>query len=354
MDHATRRARLATRLEPLGVDALLVSRLPNVRYLTGFTGSNGQVIVAPDRAVLFTDGRYIEQSAREVPDLERTVYLTGFVDPFTRTCRDLGLRRVGFEADGLTYRGYQDLVATPVELVPAPDEVERLRWVKDQEELALIQEAQAVTDDALGAVAGRLQEGITEREAAFDLDAFLRRHGDGVAFDTIVAFGESAAEPHHRPTDRRLGRGDVVKIDFGGLVGGYHADMTRTLCLGRPSQRVCEIFDVVRAAQQAGVDAVRAGVTGGHVDGVVRDLITGAGYGEAFTHGLGHGVGLEIHEGPSLGRQSEDILPAGAVVTVEPGIYLAGEGGVRIEDMVAVTGDGCRVLPRSRKDLVVL
>jgi Xaa-Pro aminopeptidase len=225
--------------------------------------------------------------------------------------------------------------------------------VKDPEELDALERAQGATDEAFDAVVGKLRDGVSERELAFELEAEMRRAGaEGPAFDTIVAFGEDAAEPHHEPTGRTLSRGDVVKMDFGGLVDGYHADMTRTVAFGEPPAQLRDVHDLVRSAQLAGIDAVRKGATGAEVDAAAREVIEDAGLGEHFTHGLGHGVGLEIHEGPRLRRGSDDVLPAGAVVTVEPGVYLPGVGGVRIEDMVLVMQGGRRALPRARKDLV--
>jgi Xaa-Pro aminopeptidase len=336
-------------------DALLVTSLPNVRYLTGFSGSNGQLVVAADDGLFLTDGRYVEQSRHEVPDVRRAFYSGDFAPVFAKACSDLGATRVAFEASHLTYQAFQDLSGTGLVLVPTRGEVERLRLVKDPEERSCLEAAQAIADHAFAGLTASLTEGITEREAALSLDTDMRRRGaDGLAFDTILAFGENAAEPHHRPTDRPLARGDVVKVDFGCVVAGYHSDMTRTVAFGDPGPRIKEIYDLVQQAQQAGVDAVRPGVTGGDVDRVVRDIIAAAGYGDAFKHGLGHGVGLQIHEGPSLRSGGKDLLPQGAVVTVEPGIYLEGVGGVRIEDMVEVTGDGARVLPTVAKDLMVL
>jgi Xaa-Pro aminopeptidase len=354
VDHAARRSRLAERFSDLGVEAFLATRLPNVRYLTGYTGSNGQAIVTPQGGIFFTDGRYEEQSRHEVPDLRRRMYSGAFAPQFAWGCGELGLSRVGFEPAGVTYETFQALSDTGVQLVPAANEVELLRWTKDPEELGFIRAAQEVTDRAFDLICGELAEGITEKQAAFQLDTFMRREGDGLAFDTIVAFGENAAEPHHTPTSRPLARGELAKMDFGALMAGYHSDMTRTVSFGHPPARMKEIYDVVQLAQEAGVGAVRAGVVAKDVDRVTRDLIAEAGYGEAFKHGLGHGVGLEIHEGPSLRMTSDDVLPEGAVVTVEPGIYLAGVGGVRIEDMVEVTAHGCRVIPRTAKDLVTL
>jgi Xaa-Pro aminopeptidase len=356
VDHRLRRARLASRLVELGADGFLLTRLPNVRYLTGFTGSNGQVLLTPHGAAFLTDGRYTEQARHEVLDLEPVTYLDGFLEPMVEAARRLEVVRLGFESEGVTFRTYEELrsVAKGIELVPVTGEVERQRWVKDPEELEALERAQGATDEAFDAVAGRLRDGVSEREVAFELEAEMRRAGaEGLAFDTIVAFGEDAAEPHHEPTGRTLSRGDVVKMDFGGLVEGYHADMTRTVAFGEPIAQLRDVHDLVRSAQQAGIDAVRMGATGAEVDAAARDVIESAGLGEHFTHGLGHGVGLEIHEGPRLRRGSEDVLPAGAVVTVEPGVYLPGVGGVRIEDMVLVMEDGRRALPRARKDLVL-
>ncbi len=269
----------------------------------------------------------------------------------------MGVARLGFEAQVLTVRGRERLGERlgQVELVGVVDAVERQRWVKDAEELALLRSAQAVTDQAFEDILEFLAVGRSERQVAWELECILRRDGaDGLAFDPIVAFGENAAEPHHEPGHRLLEEGDVIKLDFGALVGGYHADMTRTLAFGAPATELKKVHDVVREAQQAGIDAVAVGVTGAQVDTAARSVIETAGYGDAFPHGLGHGVGLEIHEGPRLGRDIDHILEAGAVVTVEPGIYIPGLGGVRIEDSVEVAVDGCRVLGSSSRDLIEL
>ena len=355
MDHASRRARLVARLPELEADAFLVTRLPNVRFLTGFTGSNGQLLLTADGGVFLTDGRYTEQARHEVPDLRRAQYTGELGLVFADLRAELDLGRVAFEAAGVTYKTYQGLSAAGGEMVPTSDEVERLRWVKAPEELAHLEDAQAVADDAFEVVVGKLAEGMTEREVAFELDTAMRRGGaEAVSFETIVAFGESGAEPHHNPGPREVQRGDVVKIDFGSVVDGYHSDMTRTVAFGPPSPRLREVYELVRRAQQAGVEAVRAGVTCSEVDRATREPIREAGYGEQYRHPVGHGVGLEIHGQPWLRQGNDEALPEGAVVTVEPGVYLDGEGGVRIEDMVEVTADGCRVIPRTTKELVVL
>lgn len=355
MDHALRRSGLAAQLEALHVDAFLVTRLPNVRYLTGFTGSNGQLLVTPASAVFLTDGRYTEQARHEVPDVEAVTYLGELTKALAARCSETS--RLGFEAHDVTVAAHERFAGAlkGVRMVATESIVERLRWVKDAEELRLLRLAQEATDAAFAEIVERLAVGMSEQVVARDLEEAMRGSGaDGLAFDPIVAFGEQAAEPHHEPGHRLLREGDVIKMDFGALVDGYHADMTRTIAFGAPSPELRKIHDIVRQAQQAGIDAVRAGVTGGLVDDVARSVIDDAGYGDRFSHGLGHGVGLEIHEGPSLRREGADVLPEAAVVTVEPGIYVPGLGGVRIEDSVEVTADGCRVLGSSTRELIEL
>ena len=355
MDHRIRRDALSARLEELTVDALLITRLLHTRYLTGFTGSNGQVLVRRDGALFLTDGRYTEQSRREVPDLERVTYLNplreelaGYLD---------GVARLGFEAEEMTVatRDRFDDALADIELVATTEVVETLRAVKDDEERDAIRRAQAITDAAFGRILEHFAVGVSEQQMSRQLEGLLMDEGaEGLAFDSIVAFGENAAEPHHEPTHRLLEEGDVIKLDFGARFAGYHADMTRTISFGAPAGEIKKIHAVVRESQQAGIDAVRAGVTGASVDAVSREVIERAGYGDRFVHSLGHGVGLEIHEAPSLGRKQDEPLPAGAVVTVEPGIYIPGLGGVRIEDMVEVTEDGCVVVGTSDRDLIEL
>lgn len=357
MDHGLRRDRLGGRLHDLAIDAIVVTGAANVRYLTGFSGSNGQVLLTASRSVFLTDGRYETQARHEVPDIDRAVYGAGFPKVLAETCARLGVDRLGFEAEHVSVAAHAAYAAAfdGIELVATEGEVERLRWVKQDEELALLRAAQEATDRAFEEILDTAAVGMSERALAHELEQALRRHGaDGHAFDPVVAFGEHAAEPHHDPGHRPLREGDVIKLDFGGLVGGYHADMTRTVAFGQPADELRKIHDVVSAAHQAGIDAVRAGATGGMVDAAARSVIEDAGYGARFSHGLGHGVGLEIHEGPSLRRDGTDVLPAGAVVTVEPGVYVAGLGGARIEDMVEVTEGGCRVLGASTRELIEL
>ncbi len=357
MDHPLRRSALTARLDDLAVDGVLVTALPNVRYLTGFTGSNAAALVARDGAAFFTDGRYIEQSRHEVPDLDRVISVDGLDDEIAAQTARLGVRRLGIEANAMTVARHRRLGdrLDGVELVPLEDAVEHGRRTKDADELEALRRAQAVTDEAFEEILEAIVVGMSERQLATLLEAALRRDGaHGLAFDPIVAFGESAAEPHHAPTHRLLEEGDVIKLDFGARWDGYHADMTRTIAFGAPASELRKIHDVVRQAQQAGIDAARAGVTTGDVDAAARRVIVDAGYGDRYTHGLGHGVGLEIHEAPWLRPNGADVLPAGAVVTIEPGVYIPGLGGVRVEDMIEIADDGCRVLGSSTRELVEL
>jgi Xaa-Pro dipeptidase len=359
VDHALRRARLEERLPELGVDAFLVTKLPNVRYLTGFTGSNGQLVVRPFGSVFLTDGRYDHQSSREVADVRREIYSEPFAERAAAWARAAGVSRVGFEAAGLTYKGWSDLgdnAGGAFALVPTHGEVERLRVVKERPEIETIARAQACADAAFERVVlGGVLQGITERELARALEDAMRDAGaDDLAFDPIVAFGEQAAEPHHSPTDRPLDLGDVVKLDFGARVDGYHSDMTRTIAFGEPKPELREIHDLVATAQKRAIGSVRPGASVANVDRAARGAIDDAGYGDRFPHGLGHGVGLEIHEDPRLRWDADGELVEGAVVTIEPGVYVPGLGGVRIEDMVEVTSDGCRAMPHSTREMVVL
>lgn len=354
--HAVRRERLADHLSTVGAEAALVTRLVNVRYLTGFTGSNAALLVTPEHAVLATDGRYITQSAAQAPDVERVIDRACAAALLTRAGRD-GLRRVAFEAHDVTVEAHQALSGldgAPA-LVPLGHAVEELRTVKDDEELALLREACAIGDRALQELFGTIAPGRTERDIARELEGRMLDHGaDGIAFETIVATGPNSAVPHHRPTDRVVEAGDLLKIDFGALYRGYHADCTRTVVIGEPADWQREIHALVREAQRAGRHALAPGVDVLTVDAAARDVITAAGYAESFTHGLGHGVGLEIHEAPSIGYNATGRLDARTPVTVEPGVYLPGRGGVRIEDTLVVRDGEPELLTTTPRDLLVL
>jgi Xaa-Pro aminopeptidase len=361
MDVAGRLDRLRPLVAKAGADALFVTTLANIRYLTGFTGSAGLLLVTADATLLTTDGRYRTQGAEQLASagLEASVEL---VVGGVQVQRDAIVAlaggtdgRVGLEAENVTWgsqRRWADVLAS-VELVPTAGLVEELRLVKDAGELARMGAAAAIADAALGQVLPLLGQGRTEEEVALALDTAMRRLGSqDRAFETIVASGPNAAKPHARPGDRVMGRGDPVVIDFGATFDGYRSDMTRTFCIGgAPSTELARVFEVVAEAQAAGVAAVAAGVVSGDIDKICRERIAEAGWAEAFEHGTGHGVGLDIHEAPAVGPGTTAILAPGVVVTVEPGIYLAGVGGVRIEDTVVVTDQGCRPLTEFTKDI---
>jgi Xaa-Pro aminopeptidase len=345
---------------PGSPDALLVTHLTNLRYLTGFTGSAGLLLVpADDEPLLVTDGRYEEQAADEVAGSGAAVAVR--VGRTVAAQRDLvvaaaGARpRVALEAEHVSWADQRRYAADwfpRAEVVPADGLVERLRAVKDAGEIARIEAACAVADAALAAVAPLLEEQPTEAAFARALDDEVRTGADDRSFETIVAAGPNGSRPHHEPTDRAIVAGDLVVVDFGALVDGYHSDMTRTLAVGGPEALTDEqqrMVAVVAAAQAAGVAAVGPGVPTKRIDEACRSVIADAGWGDAFVHGTGHGVGLDIHEAPAVSGSADATLAPGHVVTVEPGVYLPGHGGVRIEDTVVVTPDGHRALTRAPK-----
>jgi Xaa-Pro aminopeptidase len=351
--------RLRAELDGAGCDALLVTHLTNIRYLTGFTGSAALLLVLPDETVFVSDGRYGDQASEQLGSagVEASIAITNTEQRARLTDAVAGIARLGLEADAVTWtsqRRYADEWFDGIELVPTTGLVERLRVVKDPGEIARIEVAAAIADAALAEVWTRLLDGPTERELALELDWAMRRGGaDDVSFETICASGPNGAKPHARPGSRQLGEGDLVVLDFGALVDGYHSDMTRSVCLGDPTPTQARMLEVVLAAQEAGVAAVAAGVDCRAVDAACREVIGAAGWGDAFLHGTGHGVGLDIHEDPRVARTSEAVLVAGTVVTVEPGVYLPEHGGVRIEDTLLVTAEGCRRLTAFPKTTTV-
>jgi len=356
MDVAGRAERVRAGFDEARIDALLVTDLSNVRYLTGFTGSAGRLLVTPDRMLLATDGRYAVQApdqlaAHGVP--AEVAVGTTVREQDEVLAAAAGSVRLGLEAASVTWAEQRRTTREPwtAELVPTEGVVEGPRQVKDAGEIARLARASAIADAALAAVAPMLLERPTEAEVGLALDTEMRRLGAaGVSFETIVASGPNGARPHHRPGDRTVVDGDLVVIDFGALVDGYHSDMTRTFMVGEATETQRRMYDVVLAAQAAGVAAVRAGVAAKEVDRTCRDLIAEAGWADAFGHGTGHGVGLVIHEDPRVSKASTAMLASGHVVTVEPGVYLPDHGGVRIEDTVVVTDEGCSALTLAPKD----
>jgi Xaa-Pro aminopeptidase len=354
-DTAVRRHDALVSALPDDLDAVLVTRPENVRYLTGFGGSNGAVLVGRGaEPVLATDGRYVGRAASEAPGVEIVEASRPAVSLVDRAAA-AGVGRLGFESHHVTVDALgvlQDAAGERLALVAVGKPVEALRVVKDDGEVAALRRACELTDAAFGEVVRTLRAGITEQELAWTLAGLLRGLGaEGPSFPSIVAFGPHAAIPHHHPTDRPLGKGDLVKLDFGALLGGYHADLTRTAVMGPPADWQCEIYEGVRTMQAELLDDARPGAVPAELDADMRRRIDALGHRPA--HGLGHGVGLEIHEDPFLTEASAAApLRPGMVVTIEPGIYLAGRGGVRIEDTVLIGPDGPERLTTSPRELI--
>ena len=348
--HAARAREL---LREPALDALLLLRPENRRYVTGFTGSAGLALLTAADAWLAVDFRYEEQAASEA--VGWTV-IRGRRDPLgalAAAVRDRRLGRIAFESEFVPYAEVERLreKLAPAELVPLQG-VDRIRWVKDQEERGAIARAAEIADAAYGEIRGRLRPGLSEREAALEMEFVMRRMGaERLAFDMVLASGPRSALPHGRATERVMRAGDLVTLDFGAVWNGYCSDCTRTVVVGDADDRQRRVYGVVVEALDAALGMVRPGVAGRDVDARARDVIASAGFGDAFGHSLGHGVGLDVHEGPRLSPQDDTALQPGMVLTVEPGIYLPGWGGVRVEELVAVTEDGCRILTAAPRDL---
>lgn len=340
---------LISRLAAEGLDGFLVTRPENLYYLTGFTGSVGALLVTPAACRLMVDFRYLEQARTECPDMDIVHLPNRFWPGVAQQVRDSGVKVLGCEGNFLTWQQVAILQreAEGVEVRPVAGMVEGLRLVKSEEEIACLSRAVALAEQGFRAALGLLRPGISEAEMALQLELCIRRAGaDRVPFEIIVASGPRAAWPHARPSDRRVEPGDLVIVDFGAVYRGYCADLTRTLVVGEPRPEQEELYALVWRAQRAGMEVLRPGVEARAVDRAVRETIAAAGYGECFGHSTGHGLGLAVHEEPRLAETEEAVLAAGMVVTVEPGVYLPGRGGVRIEDPVVVTADGCRALSR--------
>lgn len=337
-----------------GADAFLVTTLPNVHYLTGFTGSSGFVLVGPDKAFFMTDSRYETQSAEEVKGFEVVIHRARWTQEMARLTSELGVKKLGFEARGVSFDTYGGLakVMSGIELVAVKDAVEKLRLIKDEGEVERITEAIRRAETGFSENISRVAAGMIERETAIGLEFNIRQLGAlKLPFDVIVASGYRAALPHGIASEREMGEGETVVIDFGGEAYGYQSDITRSGVLGRPDRKQGEVYDIVAEAQRRAIEAVKPGVTCKEVDQAARGYIASKGYGEYFGHGLGHGVGLDVHEAPSVSPLSEDTVEEGMVFTIEPGIYIPGWGGFRIEDMVYVTRDGCRVMTTLPRDI---
>jgi Xaa-Pro aminopeptidase len=361
---ARRIERVRARLEELGLDALLVTNPHNRRYISGFTGhdappldSAGFLIVGKDHLCLVTDGRYGIQARREFhPELgiDVVVQQGKLVPTVIEQIKERGANRLGFETAHILHLWWSQLseALSGVKLEPARGIIEELRMIKDKDEMATIRKAISISDKAFNMASGRIEAGMTEKQVAWEIEKLMRDLGaDERAFGTIVAAGPNGALAHAVPGDRPIQEGEPVVVDMGAHLGGYNSDMTRTLCLGEPTDKFKEIYNIVLEAHLRAERELRPGMTGKEADTLSRDIIDEAGYGEEFSHSLGHGIGLEVHEGPSLRKTIEDTIPAGSVTSVEPGIYIEGWGGVRIEDLVLFHESGVEVLTAADKQM---
>ena len=347
---------IRTAITELGIDGFLVSSEHNRRYLSNFTGSAGYLLITVQDALLITDFRYVEQAGNQSEDF-RVIRMTGSDNWLPPLLIELQIQRLGFEGQYMTYASHkrlQDLIEQSAELdtelVPVSDVVEDMRSIKDDTELGKLTRAIEIADSAFAAVSNQIGVGQSEREIAWQLEKAMRELGaESISFDTIVAFGPNAALPHHRPSDDIISEGQPLIIDMGARYQGYCSDLSRTLCLGQPDGMFRKIYDVVLGAQLTAIATVEAGMTGGEADNLARTVIEQCGYGDNFGHSLGHGVGLEVHERPGVGPNSSGILTNGMVFTIEPGIYISGWGGVRIEDVVMLVDGKSKLISNAPK-----
>jgi Xaa-Pro aminopeptidase len=358
---------LSTRLDALReviaareLDAVLITHPNNRFYLSGYTGeddppdeSAGALLISKDHAILFTGSNNVEWASSEAKDFDPVVWKRPWVATVAERIKQVGVTRLGIEEDAILFSTVETLKAQldgSVSLEPVGNDISKLRVVKDQGEIKLLERALKFTDDAFVACTTDLKPGTTERELAWSIERTMRELGaDGAAFSTIVASGPHAARPHHNPTDRTLVAGEPIIIDMGARVGGYNGDLTRTIWLGEPTAKFKDVYNAVWDAQLAALDGVKAGMTGKEADDLARDVIAKASYGEYFTHGLGHGLGVRVHEAPSASTAATNVLQAGEVLTIEPGIYIPGWGGVRLEDVVLIGEQGSRNLTAAPK-----
>jgi Xaa-Pro aminopeptidase len=339
------------------LDGILFSSLENIRYLCGFTGSDGVFLLTRKEAYFLTDSRYWTQSEEEVKS-SRIIHYRKKTEGITTLLSDLGLGRIGFESPSLSFSLYRALMknlANGKELVPLEEELKNLRAIKDLDESALIQRAIGLASKAFEHILGKMKEGVLERDLALEMEFFMKNSGaEDLGFDIIIASGKRSALPHGKAGLKRIERGDFILIDFGSRFQGYHSDQTRTVVCGPPSPEQQKIYRIVKEAQERAIEAVRPGIPIHEVDAAARDHIRENGYDEYFGHGLGHGIGLAVHEDPVVNRDTKDPVQEGMVFTIEPGIYIPGWGGVRIEDMVRVGSQGAEVLSYLPKELKVI
>ena len=343
-------------LDERGLDGMLITNLTNVRYISGFTGSAASCLITPEGQYFITDGRYIEQSKAQVKGFERFIDMNSHLSQIKDNNLNPNGFKLAFEGDHMSYALYENMISVfpNTKWENASMILEDLASVKDDHELECIRTAVEVTDKVYEEILHMLRPGFTEKQVANTMVSKYREYAEGEAYSPIVATGPNGALPHAIPTDREFENGDFIVIDAAAKYGGYHADMTRTPVIGEATEKHKEVYSIVKEAQQRGCDIAKAGVPCKEVDAATREYISEMGYGEHYTHGTGHGLGLEIHTSPRFSPQSEQVLEVNNVMTIEPGIYLAGWGGVRIEDDVIIGKDNCEILNQTTKDLVVL
>ncbi len=355
---AARLAKLRQMLSEYSLDAMLVTNATNRRYLSGFTGSAGALLITSTAQLITTDFRYYEQVAEQAGDFTLLKIETGqkFTDVLPELIKKGAARRIGFESDSVSYAQFQtwrsvvEKAEVDVEWMMGRGAVESIRMVKDEAEIEAIKAAIALSDAAVEHIREWIEPGMSEKEVAWELEVFMRTNGaEKTAFDIITAGGTNGAKPHAQPSARLIQEGEPIVMDLGACLNGYHSDLTRSIYLGEPDDKFREIYDIVLRAQLAAEDAARLGMTGKELDAVARQIIEDAGYGDYYGHGLGHGVGLQIHEKPTCSKRSKDVLEPGMVFTIEPGIYIPEWGGIRIEDIVVMREDGAEVLSRAAK-----
>lgn len=346
---------LRTVLQDKGLGAILISKPENRRYISGFTGSTGYALITQEEAIFITDFRYTEQATSQckgykIVEFSRT-------KPITDVLKELEISRIGIEEDFVSYGQYLDYTEKLdyVQLVPLKGAITKLRSIKSAEEIEYIQTAASIADEAFTHILTFIKPGMTETEVALELEVFMKRKGaTGVSFESIVASGKRSSLPHGVASNKVIEAGDLITLDFGCIYKGYCSDMTRSFVLGQATEKQKEIYNVVLEAQETALKAVAPGLKGSQLDQIARDIIQEKGYGEYFGHGLGHGVGLEVHELPHVNSQGEALMEPGMIITIEPGVYIPDYGGVRIEDLVVVTENGYQVLSKSTKELIEL
>jgi Xaa-Pro aminopeptidase len=352
--------KLVERLKSEGLDGILLIKDSNIRYMSGYTGADSYVIISEAARAFITDSRYTEQAEVECVGFEVIKWRhpsAGLEETIQGVCSKHGIKRLGFERDKMTYDLFERFrgAMKDIDLVPSSGLVEGIRYVKCQEEIESIRRAAEIADNAFAEILKYIRVGVSEKDIERELQYLIKKMGaDDIGFPIIVASGKRSSLPHAIPSDRLIESGDFITLDFGAMFNGYRSDMTRTIIVGEATDKQKEIYEIVKAAQAAGVQAIKAGVQGNVPDDSARGYISQAGYGDNFGHGLGHGVGLDIHEEPFMSTRCEKILQIGNVVTIEPGIYIPDWGGVRIEDTVLVKEDGIEILTKSSKELIIL